>query len=240
MLGIAGVVVAKHLLRSPESTAALRGKAIATELGCFGCHGYDGRGGILDPGARSGSVPGWDGPTVSTFARDEQEVREWILDGAPRRVETDAITGGRAPLVRMPAYRGKITEQELADLLAYFRAGSAFGVDMPEPAYEGWKVAGHLGCFGCHGPSGIGGCPNPGSFKGRIPSWDGAEFLELVRDDGELREWVLEGHARRLWDNPVARHFLERQTIEMPAYRQYVSDDEVIKISAYIRWLRKK
>ena len=240
LLGVAGIVFANRYLRQFESTPALRGEAIARRLGCFACHGSEGRGGILDPGARGGSVPGWDGPTVATYAKDEQEIREWILDGAPRRLEKTDIAGGRTPLVPMPAYRGRISEQELSDLLAYFRSISAFGIEIPETAYEGRKVATKLGCFGCHGPSGIGGCSNPGSFKGHIPSWDGEEFVELVRDDAELREWILDGHAKRLWDNPAARHFLEGQTIKMPAYRQHLTDDETAKLVAYIRWLRKK
>ena len=82
----------------------------------------------------------------------------------------------------------------------------------------GRDAAARLGCFACHGPQGRGDTPNPGSLKGHIPSWSGADFLELARDEGEIREWIREGAPRRLRDNPVAAFFLRRQAIRMPAY----------------------
>ncbi|MBI2920112.1 MAG: c-type cytochrome [Planctomycetes bacterium] len=238
VLCVTGAAFASRLWREPALTPAIRGEQVARKMGCFACHGAEGRGGIADPGARGGVVPGWDGPTVSSFAKDEQEIREWILDGAPRRVREAGAA--KAPFIPMPAYRGLIGEQELSDLVAYFRAVSGGFAEIPEAAYEGRAIAGRVGCFGCHGPAGAGGCANPGSFKGHIPAWDGEEFLELVRDDAELREWILDGHPKRLWENPAAKHFLEKQTIQMPAYRPYLRDDEVAKLVAYIRWLRKK
>lgn len=236
VLCVAGGVFGQQLWRRPEGTPALRGEAAARSLGCFACHGAEGRGGIGDPRARGGLLPGWDGPTAATFARDEQEIREWILDGRPQRRSATE----RAALVPMPAYRGRISAGDLDDLVAYFRAVSGWCAEIPESAYEGRKVALRFGCFGCHGPSGAGGCANPGSFKGHIPSWDGDEFAELVQDDAELREWILDGSPRRLRDNPIARHFLDGQAIRMPAYREHLSDEEVGRLVAYVRWLRKK
>jgi mono/diheme cytochrome c family protein len=227
-------------LRRAESTPALRGQAVALKQGCFACHGADGRGGVADPGSRNGFVPGWDGPTVATLAANEDEIREWILDGQPARLRQIASVNTAAGLVPMPAYRDRISARELADFMSYFRAVSAFGVEMPEPAYEGRKVADRLGCFGCHGPGGIGGSPNPGSFKGTVPAWDGADFTELVRSDAELMEWILEGHPQRLWNNPAARLFLERQIVGMPAYRRQLSADDQARLLAYFQWLRNQ
>ncbi|MCE9583405.1 MAG: cytochrome c [Planctomycetes bacterium] len=235
---VTGAAWANRFLRQPALTPAIRGEAVARKLGCFACHGAEGQGGIADPGARGGKVPGWGGPTVSSYAKNEQEIREWILDGAPRRLKEAGAA--HPPFIPMPAYRGRLDDRELSDLVAYFTAVSGGFGDVPEAAYEGRAIAARLGCFGCHGPSGAGGGPNPGSFKGHIPAWDGEEFLELVRDDAELREWILDGHAKRLWDNPAARHFLEGQVVQMPAYRPHLKEDEVGKLVAYIRWLRKK
>ncbi|MEI6106117.1 MAG: c-type cytochrome, partial [Opitutae bacterium] len=86
LLGV-GVAVAVRLRPAAETTPALRGQAVARNLGCFACHGADGRGGVADPGARSGLVPAWDGPTVATYARNEAEVVEWIRDGKPARLK---------------------------------------------------------------------------------------------------------------------------------------------------------
>ncbi len=233
-----GVAFTFQRIRKPESTAALRGQAVAQKLGCFTCHGPEGRGGVADPGARSGIVPGWDGPTVATYALNEAEVLEWILDGKPERLKDVDTNAGRKPLLPMPAYRGKLSPQELSDLMVYFRAVSAFDTNITALAYEGMHEATKLGCFACHGPGGVGGAPNAGSFKGHIPAWDGDEYAEIVRDDGELREWILDGHPRRLWDNPAARLFLEGQIVQMPVYRRVITDDQLAKIAGYIQWRR--
>ncbi len=233
-----GVAFAIRRVREPESTPALRGQAIARKLGCFSCHGVEGGGGVADPGARSGLVPGWDGPTVATYARNEAEVLEWILDAKPVRLKDVDINAGRKPLLPMPAYRNKLSQQELADLMVYFRAVSAFDTNIPALAYEGRHEAARLGCFACHGPGGVGEHPNPGSFKGHIPAWDGEEYAEIVRDDGELREWIMNGYPKRLGDNPAARHFLQSQIVQMPPYRSVIADDQLAKIMGYIQWRR--
>jgi len=234
----AGAAIGLKAWRRPEATAALRGQAAADRLGCFACHGAEGRGGVADPGSRGGSVPGWDGAAVNTLAANEQEVREWILDGVPARLVKVDMKLGRKPLLPMPAYRGRITAAELSDLIAYFRAVSAFDTGITPIAFEGRHEAALLGCFACHGPGGVGGYPNPGSLKGHIPALDGDEYPELVRSDAELREWILDGHPKRLWDNPAARLFLERQVVKMPAYRRNIADDQLAKIMAYIQWRR--
>ena len=98
-------------------------------------------------------------------------------------------------------------------------------------------MAARLGCFACHGPQGRFDTPNPGSLKGYIPSWSGADFPELARDEGEIREWIRDGSPKRLRDNPVAAFFMRRQAIRMPAYGDRVSEEEVRRITAYIGWL---
>jgi mono/diheme cytochrome c family protein len=112
--------------------------------------------------------------------------------------------------------------------------------EMPADAREGHDLASRLGCFGCHGPGGRGDTPNPGSLKGYIPSWSGVDYPELVRDEEELAEWIVEGSPRRLRENPVAGFFLRRQHVTMPAFGPDVTDDEIRRIGAYIRWLRRR
>ena len=240
ILAVAALAFVVRVSRLTETTPARRGAAVAERLGCFACHGPEGRGGVADPGSRNGMLPGWDGPTVATLVANDAELHEWILDGLPARLRVVETVARRTPLVPMPAYRNRISESELADLLVYFRAVSLFGIEIPEPAYEGWIVADRLGCFGCHGPNGTGGSPNPGSFKGHIPAWDGAEFSSLVKDDAELVEWILDGHPRRLWENPAARFFLDAQVIGMPGYRAHLSLDDQARLVAYFQWLRNK
>ncbi|MDF1563344.1 MAG: c-type cytochrome [Deltaproteobacteria bacterium] len=237
-------VIVKGWERGPrgaaEDTAALRGEALARELGCFGCHGPAGRGGVEDPLLPEAGVPGWSGGVLQSYARSEAEIREWILDGVSERLKDrppEARPGGLLP---MPAYRDLLSEGQVDDLMAYVLAVAAWDEGMPGAAYEGKELARRLGCFGCHGPSGIGGLPNPGSFKGVIPSWEGEWYAELVRDDDELRAWILDGAPPRLTESALARRYLEGQRIQMPAYREHVSDAELEAMVAYLAWLRRE
>ena len=229
-----------HRLRRPETTAAMHGRDIARRMGCFACHGEEGTGGVPTIGSTGKTMPGWDHATAVMYIQGDQEIREWILYGAPLAKSPTAALAGPDGLVPMPAYEGLLTDRELHDLVAYFRAVSWWTPDIPGAAYAGRKTASRLGCFGCHGPSGIGGVPNPGSLKGHIPPWDGEEFEELVRNEEELREWIMDGHIRRLQDNPFARHFLEGQKTQMPAYRGHISGEDLDAMVAFIQWLREQ
>jgi mono/diheme cytochrome c family protein len=227
---IAGVSAVTGIFwwRSANIGAIQRGADLALAQGCLGCHDGPGAGTALP--RRFADL---DDPDAAT-------VREWILDGMPRLVRQDADL--RAALesaaIRMPAWRGRLSESQVDDLITYVRAVA--GSDVPdEPgARNGHAVAERLGCFRCHGPGGRGAGRNPRSLKGYIPSWDGRDFTELVADTRELREWILDGRPQRLQANPIARFFLDRQTIRMPAFRGGITDEEVIAIELYIGWLR--
>ena len=93
------------------------------------------------------------------------------------------------------------------------------------------------GCFDCHGDMGIGGMPNPGSLKGYIPGFGGADFDELVRSDDELRGWIADGGIPRLRDDRLASYFIERQRIQMPAFKDHLEPDDVDALVAYVRWI---
>ncbi|UCF81112.1 MAG: c-type cytochrome [Acidobacteriota bacterium] len=242
VIGLGGILYFQ--LRRPERTAAIRGQEIAWRLGCFACHGPEGTGGIANPGSLENIVPAWDIGADVIYHETEDEIREWILYGVSQRflAVSEETAGGEEepePLVPMPAYEGLLSSQELDDLVAYFQAVSWYEPEMPENAYEGKKIAARTGCFGCHGPGGHGGVPNPGSFKGFIPPWDGRDFGKLVRNEEELREWILDGTISRLEANPLARYFLKNQKTPMPAYREHLSKEDVDKIVAYIQWLRR-
>lgn len=244
-------------MRTPKLTPELRGYELAERLGCHGCHGPGGTGGVSNPQSREGHIPAWDGGTAMMYIESEDEIREWILEGRPwRMVLRDSLRARHAPLdtmpsgvallprpsdpvalpVRMPAYRDVVDERELEDLVAYYKAVANYG-DMPAQARAGYRAARAHGCFGCHGPGGLIGVRNPRSFKGYIPPWHGSDFEELVRDDGELRAWILDGTIARLDGNRGARFFTRRQIVKMPAYRGVLPDSSVADVMAYIRWV---
>jgi mono/diheme cytochrome c family protein len=232
LTGLAGIA----WWRSHNVGPVQRGARLAAERGCLSCHGPAGH--LADPdGTRGiGSVPSFEHDDVTGYAKSESEIREWILDGKPRRLreETDVEP---APLLAMPAWRGRLSNAEVDALVAYVKAISDFD-SLPDAVAQGQEAASRLGCFACHGPQGRFDTPNPGSLKGYIPAWSGEDFPELVRDDGEIREWIRDGSPRRLRDHPVAAFFMRRQAIRMPAYGDRVSEDEARQITAYIAWLR--
>ena len=169
---------------------------------------------------------------------------------ADRRVKVDAnellsrrLSSSRAQIpslpLRMPAYRGVITDKQLADLIAYYKVVADFD-EMPEDARAGYHAARELGCFGCHGPGGLVGVKNPRSFKGYIPPWRGNDYRELVRGDEELRSWILDGKIARLEQNRAATFFTRRQVVKMPAYRSVVADSTLAEVLGYVKWVAGK
>jgi mono/diheme cytochrome c family protein len=213
-----------------------RGARLAAAKGCLSCHGPAGR--LADPDGTLGigGVPSFSHDDVTDYAKSDAEIREWILDGRPRRLRDEA-DGDPEPVLRMPAWRGRLSSDQVGLLVAYVKAVSDFD-PVPDAVAQGRDAAARLGCFSCHGPQGRFDTPNPGSLKGYIPSWSGADFPELARDETEIREWIRDGGPKRLLDHPVAAFFMRRQAIRMPAYGDRVSEEDVRRIAAYIAWLR--
>jgi mono/diheme cytochrome c family protein len=212
-----------------------RGWVAASTRGCLACHGAAGP--QVDPSRELGGAPPFEHDEVTGYSHDEGEIREWILDGEPKRVR-DEQGNEPPPVLKMPAWQGRLSPREVGDLVAWIKATSDFD-PVPDAIAAARSVAARLGCFGCHGPQGRGETPNPGSLKGYIPSWSGADLPDLARDDAELREWIRDGSPRRLRENPAAAFFMRRQLVKMPAFRGKVSEDEVRQIIGYIRWLRR-
>jgi len=240
VLMVAAGFLVLNYVRSPATTPAMRGHQLAGEHGCFACHGPDG--GRFYPMSAGSQFPLWDQQSMGMIIEKEEDIRSWILDGRPASdpsgaaPPSDTKVGAR---VSMPAYRGLIGGRELEDLIAYYRALTFRDPRIPREAREGREVAGRKGCFTCHGPAGRGGIQNPGSFKGYIPPFDGPDFDSLVRDNDELRSWILDGTIPRFRENPLARYFIERQVITMPAYEGHITASEVDSIVYYIRYLRR-
>ncbi len=253
MIGVAAVALAEGAIlgvwwfrdpaRALGGSPVLRGRNVAHRLGCFGCHGPDGTGGVSNPGARIGEVPGWAGGTFMMYNDSPGEIREWILDGVPRRLRDDAADEERrrGQLISMPSYRGRVGGGDLEDLVSYVQSVSAaFKPPDGSAAAEGRRLALENGCFGCHGPEGRGLSPNPGSLKGYIPAWDSDDYMELVTSPEEFHEWVAEGEIRRLRQDPAAAWFLDSQQIKMPPYRGVLDREAIERVRAYVEWVRAR
>jgi len=239
-------------LRVPRPTAERRGAALALGMGCVTCHGPGATGGVVNPGSKDEEVPAWDGGNAMMYVNNEEEIREWILYGHPKRHRhehsnpqhgaNEPDREGRSsreaarPLLDMPAYKNVLSGRELDDLVAYYKAVAKY-YDMPDSARAGYSVARRNACFACHGAGGLVGAHNPRSFKGYIPPWRGADFREMVKNEAELYRWIREGRIERFDSNPLARFFTRRQVVKMPAYEKRLSEEEMKSVVAYIHWL---
>ena len=223
-----------------EETPAARGQRLAAGLGCFACHGPGGGGGTHNPGSEEGTVPAFTERTQMMYVKTVEDLREYVLDGAPRRKREDPDYRARveSAALRMPAFRGVVTAAEVDDLVAFLRASSGKILPDGAQAARGAEVAGELSCFACHGPLGAGGVPNPGSFKGYIPAFWGTDFDELVRNDDELRSWITNGEIARITQHPIGGRFFRHQLIKMPGYRDRVPPEDIEALMAYVRWIR--
>lgn len=251
VLGVAAVLIAAAspwivagYWRVRSDNPIRRGVARAQELGCFTCHGELGRSGIPIPRSDEG-VPQWDGSVWMMYVKSEDDIRRYIVEGSPKRVEPPKHNHGvnqhnhdhDGVALSMPAYGDVVSERDLYDLVATFKVLA--GMVAPErgtPAREGYDLARRWRCFSCHGPAGSGGLPNPGSFTGFVPGWYGADFRDLVRDRGEFDTWIREGSIPRLSGHLIASFFLERQLLPMPAYEE-LTPEQLDSLWAYTKWL---
>lgn len=222
-----------------EITAAARGRALARELGCFTCHGPLGRDGVTNPGSTYDSVPSFHEGTLMMFAKSDDDLREYILDGAPagKRASASYRAEMESQAIRMPAYRDVVDGAQVDDLVAFLRASSELLFPPDGPASDGEELVRKLGCFSCHGALGSGGYANPGSLKGYIPGFYGPDYAELVEDDAELRGWIEHGGIARLNDDALAWYFISRQRVSMPGYGDRLDATDVDHVMAYVKWL---
>lgn len=239
LVTLLALLVARAVLVPERLPAAERGRRLAERTGCFTCHGPGGLRGAANPGRSDRTVPGFEGD-VMMFAKSDDDVREWIRDGVPRsRAASQTWQRARERgALRMPAFGKRLTGSGISDLVAFVNASA--GTPAPESslAARGLERADALGCVGCHGAGGRFAPRNPGSFKGYIPAWDGQDFAELVRDSVEFSQWVERGTSQRFDRNPIARGFLRRAAVHMPAYERHLQPGDGAALWAYVQWLR--
>ncbi len=96
-------------------TSVERGKVVYKKYGCAGCHATEGQGGVPNPNAKTAQqVPGL---KFVSEGYTKDELRKRILDG---QKEIPVMDPKRPPApLYMPAWRGRILEGELNDLVDY-------------------------------------------------------------------------------------------------------------------------
>lgn len=244
---VVGVVVLAALgagafawVTRPRLPAAERGRRLAERTGCFACHGAEGRWGIPNPGRTDRTVPTFTGD-VMMYVDSPEQIREWIRDGVTaKRARSRTWREQRdRGTVAMPAFRNRLTPGQIDDLVAYVLAMSADEPEDPDAA-RGFARAESLGCFGCHGAGGRLARRNPGSLKGYVPSWDGADFSELAPDRAAFGQWVEKGVSDRFRRDPTAQFFLRRAVLRMPAFERHLQPGDLDTLWTYVEWLRSE
>src|SRR5262245_21029405 len=175
LVGLAVVAaVGAAIARRPQLPPAERGRRLAEKTGCFGCHGPGGLRGASNPGRTDKTVPNFE-DDVMMYAKTPEEIHEWIDDGVTRvkRASVTWRTERERGTLRMPAFDKRLGERDVDDLVAFAMASSGSPESEDSLVSLGLQRVDELGCSGCHGPGGRLARPNPGSWKGYVPSWDG-------------------------------------------------------------------
>lgn len=259
-----GVLLAE---RRQETSPVARGAVLATSSGCFACHALsegEQRGNFrqASPGAwRPRSIP-----TLWENGIDDAEVlKEWIANGVTA-AEADRH---KELFIRMPAYRAHLSPADIDAVCAWILAEGirlsqpatpTTSAAVPAPPKtagaaataltgdalfrEGDRLSRQHGCYQCHGELGQGGVSNPASFKGYVAGFFGADFAALTAggDRAEVLHWIDHGRGRALESGAtgrLAKYFLDRQAIQMPAYEQRLTAQEKAIVADYLLALNR-
>jgi mono/diheme cytochrome c family protein len=184
--GVLGLQELRAHWARQELTSLARGRSLAVAMGCFGCHGSELAGrGVPNPGAATGKVPSFKSETLMMDVHDEQDIREYIADGFPqRRRGSSGWDQAQAAALKMPAFKDRLTEAQLDDLVAYYSAVNDRW-EMPEDVRKGRELAISLGCFQCHGMDGLGLISR--SWSAMMPSFGSGSPRARFNDSSRIR-----------------------------------------------------
>jgi mono/diheme cytochrome c family protein len=92
--------------------AAVAGAALYVRYGCVNCHGPNGLGGVPNPLSPDKSIPPLSGQAFRQEFNTDAKIAAVIRSGS---------VIGRAPIVSMPHWGGILSDQQIADLIAYLK-----------------------------------------------------------------------------------------------------------------------
>jgi mono/diheme cytochrome c family protein len=203
---------------NPGDPQVAMGAHLFVQFACSACHGDQGKGGV------SSDVPALKDVGKSlTVSQLSSIINHGLGESA----------NPQKPY--MPVWGPVISKSQVADLVSYVRAGLPKVKDadpVPVPRDQGAAVAGAAlyvrdGCINCHGPSGLGGVPNPQSEDKIIPSLSGVEFREEFNTDEKVTEMIRSGSV--LGKPPIA---------SMPHWGGIIPDDDLAALVAYLKTLK--
>ena len=200
----------------PPQVAA--GAHTFVQFGCVDCHGMQGRGGV-DPAVPALKTVG----QTLTVAQLTHIINHGLGESA----------NPKQPY--MPVWGEVISKTQVADLVAYLRAGLPRVADTQPvsiPAGQGAAVAGaalyvRYGCVNCHGPNGLGGVPNPLSPDKTIPVLSGQGFRHQFNTDAKIAAVIRSGSV--IGRAPI---------VSMPHWGGILSNQQIADLIAYLKTLK--
>lgn len=94
-----------------------RGRALFKRVGCFQCHGEEGKGGVLNANAQGGHVPTL---TLVSQGYSDPELKAKIHNGVRYLVKADS--NGPMPPLFMPTWGRVLTDRQIDDIVAYLKS----------------------------------------------------------------------------------------------------------------------
>ena len=200
---------------SPQAAA---GAHTFVQFACAQCHGLQGRGGV-DPAVPALTTVG----QALTVAQLTHIINHGLGESA----------NPRQPY--MPVWGDVISKTQVADLVAYIRAGLPRVPDTQPttvPSGQGAAVAGaalyvRYGCINCHGPNGLGGVPNPLSADKTIPPLSGGDFRGEFNTDAKIAAVIRSGSV--IGRAPI---------VSMPHWGGILATRQIGELIAYLKTLK--
>jgi mono/diheme cytochrome c family protein len=203
---------------NPSDPHVAMGAHLFVQFACASCHGEQGKGGV------SPDVPALkDIGNSLTVTQLSSIINHGLGESA----------NPQKPY--MPVWGPVISKSQVSDLVSYVRAGLPKVKDADPvrvPREQGAAVAGAAlyvrdGCINCHGPSGLGGVPNPAAPDKTIPPLSGQGFRTDFNTDQKITEMIRSGSV--LGKPPIA---------SMPHWSGIIPDEDLAALLAYLKTLQ--
>jgi mono/diheme cytochrome c family protein len=202
------------------STNVAAGAHDFVQFACAQCHGERGRGGVSP-----------DVPALNLIGK------QLTVPQLKRIINHGLGESANPTKPYMPVWGQVISATQVADLVAYIRAGlpSVPGATPPPlitaqgPAVEGALLYQRYGCVNCHGPNGLGGVPNPQSPDKAIPPLSGATFFDEFNTDAKIIAVIRSGSV--IGRAPI---------VSMPHWGGIIPDPRLRALVAYIKTLKTR
>jgi cbb3-type cytochrome c oxidase subunit III len=188
------------------------------QFACAQCHGPQGKGGV-DPAVPALTTVGGN----LTVAQLTHIIDHGLGESA----------NPKQPY--MPVWGEVLSTTQVANLVAYIRAGLPPVADTQAPAVptgQGAAVAGaalyvRYGCINCHGPNGLGGVSNPLSHDKVIPPLSGQGFRHDFPTDKAIAAVIRSGSV--IGRAPI---------VSMPHWGGILSNQQIAQLIAYLKTLK--